>query len=85
MLSVIVGEDSLLWRVSSRGGGGRVGESTGLDNLKTTSSSSFLIGTVCSQWSQVQILEHPILVRSQLVWLRPVEILNLVMFIHLFV
>ena len=71
--------------VTGGGGGARVGESTGLDNLKTTSSSSILIGTVCSQWSQVQILEHPILVRSQLVWLRPVEILNLVMFIHLFV
>ena len=54
MLGVIVGDDSLLWRVSSPGGGGRVGESTGLDNLKTTSSSSILIGTVCSRWSQVQ-------------------------------
>lgn len=37
-------------------GGGRVGESTGLDNLETTSSSSILIGSFTVV--QVQILDH---------------------------
>ena len=72
--------------VTGGGGEGRGEHWTGQsENHEFKCSSSILIGTVCSQWSQVQILEHPILVRSQLVWLRPVEILNLVMFIHLFV
>ena len=77
MLGVIVREDSLLWRVSSPGGGGE-----GRGEHWTGQSENYEFKFHPDRYGLFTMVPSS---RSQLVWLRPVEILNLVMFIHLFV